>query len=144
MVNILTLMHIFREPSVNVERYKITAKLKRQALKQSRLTSQKKVDTESADPLVAKDSQITKTEPQIEEDQKTVLKSIDLCATEGEAGLEETTELPIFPKEDQSDLAQMMGQTIDERMPDPPAQSMDVSSIKPLHNRQDGQAVLHR
>ena len=126
-----------------MERYKITAKLKRQALKQSRQTSQKKVDTESADPL-AKDSQITKTEPQIEEDQKTVLKSIDLCATEGEAGLEDTTELPIFPKEDQSDLEQMMSQTIDERMPDPPAQSMDVSSIKPLHNRQDGQTVLHR
>ena len=126
-----------------MERYKITAKLKRQALKQSRQTSQKKVVTESADPL-AKDSQITKTEPQIEEDQKTVLKSIDLCATEGEAGLEETTELPIFPKEDQSDLEQMMSQTIDERMPDPPAQSMDVSSIKPLHNRQDGQTVLHR
>ena len=126
-----------------MERYKITAKLKRQALKQSRLTSQKKVVTESADPL-AKDSQIPKTEPQIEEDQKTVLKSIDLCATEGEAGLEETTELPIFPKEDQSDLEQMMSQTIDERMPDPPAQSMDVSSIKPLHNRQDGQTVLHR
>ena len=143
MINILTLMHIFREPSVNVERYKITAKLKRQALKQSRLTSRKKVDTESAEPL-AKDSRIPKTEPQIEEDQKTVLKSIDLCATEGEAGLEETTELPNFPKEDQSDLEQMMSQTIDERMPDPPAQSMDVSSIKPLHNRQDGQTVLHR
>ena len=130
-------MNIFREPSVNVERYKITAKLKRQALKQSRLTSQRKVDTESADPL-------PKTEPQIkEEDQKPpVVKSIDLCATE--EGFDETTQLPIFPKEEQSDLEQMMSQTIDERMPDPPAQSMDVSSIEPVHNRQDGQTVMHR